>query len=276
MHILNVNEDLEEMRDTLAAKLARPVYIAGADRLSNGTHFKRPRSSKYTTKLGALELYLSTLTTSGLCVKREKVDSNSQNDRFYYDLKESPYLYLVYPTLPEDLKVDRYGKIFRTVGLGSKFNPNDTIFVTHGEKIPEGLQPYVEPKKVRAGGAVKYLGVSFMRSELIATPVKLQEKWHRGLKAGTDEGHTPFVTLQAPGWYNDQPIVTVEQVNRFGMLDTDPGCCTVCRGKSGERRHIAPVQASGGGAYLGGHLCRVCAKEAFAQWAALLDDPKPI
>ena len=124
----------------------------------------------------------------------------------------------------------------------------------------------------RYGRNSKRNGVRFMASERIARPNFLHERWHRGTRVETTWA-PPFVTLEAPGWYNGKPLMGLQGVNCLGISDLDPGPCVVCQGKSNERRHMATVQNTSGGSYLLGHLCRVCAKEAFKQWASLLDDP---
>jgi hypothetical protein len=271
-HTLAAHDDLEAKREALAAKLLRPVYIVSATCKSNGTHFKRPRSMKY-APMGALELYLSTLTDDNRCVKRVKVNDDSANDHYYFDLREADFLHVVYPMTDQESTLPGIRDAFKSVDLTSGLSPCENVYPSSGEPIPPELEKYLRSKKVRSG--VTRMGILFARSEAIATPNKLHERWHRGLRV---EGKyaPPFVTLQAPGWYHGKPITTVENINRFGLLDTDPGPCTVCHGKSGDRRHIAPVQSAGPDAYLAGHLCRTCAKDAFAQWANLLDDATPI
>ncbi len=270
IYFLTNHEDLEEKRQQLSSRLKCPVYIASCG-YKSGTHYRRPGQTEY-APLGRLEMFLSTWTDDGRCVKREPIDDNQRHDNYYFDLREADRLYLIYPR--EDMKAG--DDEFRSVGVPKGLSSSSTVIPTFGEPLPEELKPYLQPIKQRCEPREdRRMGLHFQMSAPIERPAVKHETWYRGLRVQGKYGE-PFVTLHAPAQYSGHPVGSIEAINRYAIIDMDPGPCAVCHGRLGIRRHIAPLQSSGPDSYLAGYLCTVCAKEAFAQWSAMLDDPAPI
>lgn len=280
MHrVLAKHENLEDKRKALSELLNRPVYIASRLYKTNITHVKYPGSDVYVKAPGELCLFLSNYTDNSTCVKREDytVGINKYSD-FYYDLEESKYLSLVYPTnLKEDSKDILYGfEAFRHVGLSADLNSRnhvrvgdntDLSKVVYNEFIPEELQPYVCSA---SKGSISYLRnkllIHFTCSEYILNP-KLYKKWHLSKEI---EAHTPYKIINAPGWYPEKELYhDFGETQTMGIVDKDPGQCVVCRGKSGERRHIGSIRPEGN--YVSGLICKACAPGVFKEWKKLLE-----
>lgn len=140
------------------------------------------------------------------------------------------------------------------------------------ERVPTELTPYTKELKKRVGSKlVTRTGIGFLRSlGWIYNPLVRHESWHLGL--GVEPRHgASFTTLQSPGFYNGAPVTAIEDINCWAISDCDPGPCIICRGRSKERRHLGTFQ----GSYLKGHMCKICAKQAFEAWSKILDEPLP-
>jgi hypothetical protein len=257
MYILAPHESLEGERAALSEMMERPVYIASTCH-KHGTHYKKPNilQGEY-GYIGRLELYLSQWTDHGLCVKRD-------GDQYYFDLHPATTLKLVFPILHGE-----YDEIYKKINCKPLFRGNssfgtDTVYINVKEQIPNELVKYIQQRKTTTRVPARD-AIIFMRSDYIWVPRIKQEKWHPGFRVTSKD--PPFVTIQAPGWYNEEAIVSLEDINGFGLTDCDPGKCIICRGTSGERKHIGVVR----GAYLQHHICKCCAKQTFNQWLELLD-----
>jgi hypothetical protein len=279
MHrILAKHENLESKRKALSELLNRPVYISSRLNKSNITHVKYPGSDVYQKAPEALSLFLSQYTDNHTCVKREDYNiSGNSYSNFYYDLEESQYLYLIYPTNLNDDTDILYGySSFRHVGLFPGLNSRELVVVgnnknsqtVYNSHIPRELLPYVREAHKAARPYLKHkLVIDFTSSELILNP-KVYKGWHLGKEA---EVKSSFKPINSPGWYyKDESPFAFEDTQRMAIVDKDPGGCIVCRGKSEEKRHIGVIVPEGAYSYVGSLICRSCAPGVFKEWKRML------
>jgi hypothetical protein len=276
MRVLSTFERLFEMQARLAAYVERPVYIVGQSMWTGDRRYRLPRGTTY-IPMGSLELFLSRWT-EGEYQRREEIprgEGAPPRSIFYFDLVPSPVLRLVFPYLEEpgssEEVVKATHRAFAEVGLHPYLNVSKTVFLSEPDVLPEELKPFVKERRTHHW---KGPSVAFYLSESIVAPNEMRRDWHRGLTVQREHG-PPMVTLQAPGQYAGPPLPTVEDVNTACLIDCDPGPCVVCRGASGERRHLATFQC-GGPPYPLGHLCRQCSRGAFQSWQKLLDEETPV
>jgi len=226
IRLLSINEDIEEIRKKLSAKVSAPAYIAAANKLHNFWG-KKPGESNY-EKMSSLDLYLSPWN-SGYCVNRE-------NDDFYFDLTIASILYLVYPQKPNE-KYEYYVDNFDIAKLrfDSTFN---NVFLSEGDKVPEELQLFVQ--KIRYGNRKKLQdGIRFVVSEPFYNPFVKKEHWHLSDNLWIDAYKKEFRPLHPPGQYPKDEINTIDDFNRFGVIvEKEVGSCVVCRGTSGALKHF--------------------------------------
>lgn len=260
MHVLTLNQSLEDFRDKVAAKMQRPVYICAATS-KWGTHHKRPNSSTY-GYIGNIELYLSTWTDDGRCIKREPIDDNTSHDHYYYDLSESALLCIVFPIKLAEItrETSISHPIFCDVGL-RECGQYKIIEIGAGDRFPKELDDYIENRKSARGRPRDV--IMFAESCGIMRPKHYREEWHIGYVC------EKFSTLQPPGKYHDSDITSLSYFNNFAIVDKDPGSCIVCSGEKKERKHLAHL-AFGQEVYPTNLICKGCVKESIEQISELL------
>jgi hypothetical protein len=286
VHILTLNQDLDDLRKQIADRLnaglasgasPRPVFIAACTHRS-GTHYKRPRSTKY-LPIGRAELWLSTWDDQGRCVERKSVDGEPTHDHYYYDLIEAQALHIVFPfSLKETAEARQTNSsarsihpVFSDVGIRLGHSSGfDVVDLSPADKIPSELEPYIELRSAPGLGSrtgQKVPAIRFAKSEAIMVPTHRKATWHFGCRVPR------FATLHPPGFYATTNVVSGSYFNNLVMCDSDPGPCVVCSGASNERRHLAVLIFGGDVMYPSNMICRGCARGSFDQMLALLDAP---
>lgn len=263
MRLLAIHESLEDKRLALSKALDRPVVVCSRQ-TKQGQFYRLPGEDHYQS-LSAEELYLSRWWDEHRCVRRE-------GDTYYYDLHPAPWVSLVAPIAQDESKAMDKGQphtfndAFRAVGLRTNFNDRNDVY-TSGATPPD-LRPWVRPIRRRWGSGTRTMdGLEFVCSEEILSPTVTIPEWTRV------PGGKNFDVLQAPGQYpgeNYHSGVAMEW-NRVTVCERDPGPCVMCRGSSGQRRHLGQIAMSQEGAYPIGLICRSCFPEATKQWQAVLD-----
>jgi hypothetical protein len=257
IRVLSTFERLDDMVKKLSSTLQRPVYVVGNTSNGRGHVYRRPGADEY-QPMDSLALYLSGYEQSD-CVRR--VDDGES--KFYYDLIPPTWVSIVFPRHKAESN-ETFRDALKDVGLSPLSNPQVTIWLL--EEAPPELRGFVVDK-LRPAIRMACPVLSFFSSETILYPAEMRHDWHPGLKVRSKYG-PPFVTLQAPGQYGSKPLTSVFDVNIRCLVDCDAGPCVVCRGASGDRRHIADL----GSGHPEGHICRSCAHRTFEAWEKLLTD----
>ena len=260
IHVLSVNEDLEQIRASIARDKNRPCYVVTSSSVYSEPNcvYLKPKATSY-EPMTSFEIFMSLWDGYNICTKRE-------GDKRYFDLYPSNIVRIVYPlrsTEVPDLQS------FKGYGLSGEMSAH-TVYLSEQDVVPPELEPFVADypyghKRPR----VKRKGLRFGMTFSIQKPNEKREQWHLGFK--TDK----LTALQPPGWYAGVPSSVAESYNRLVICDCDPGPCIVCHGAKGQRQHVGVI-AHGPEAYMSNHICYGCASNAFSEILVLLASIKSV
>jgi hypothetical protein len=260
MRILNLAETIEDKAQRLREISGRPVYITHDSHPTSLQSILRPKEDS------------TTLHIAMVYAPEWEPRPYHENRRLsLIEEREAPAGDPKEITARRDAESraesKRVSEMYRAVGLA----------VGHGFlsaeigkcKVPAVLVPYIRDLR-RTYGHQKgmYKGIRFWISDSIAASKVVRERWEAGRESAptTDGVVRDFRRLLPPGRYNGKDDDVSDYYNQYVITDRDPGSCICCHGASGARKHLAH------GSYTPTSLiCSVCAKTAFSEWMALLE-----
>jgi len=266
MHTLALHEKTQTLAANLSQAIGRPVVVCSGQTSSGGTHYRLPgEDAKHYRWIPEITRYLSPFSTSK-CSRREdhgKWGTPSFRSDFYFDLEPSKHLCLAFP-LKEGERIQDFAKTVNdTTRLWCHYSETQ---IEASEESPEvvehGLALFLQDMRIRRGKSIRIRGLRLMQTEAFQTPVDRQETWHLNTQIpnrtfeGEELPNTSFTIIRPPGYYS-YDAVSLEEHSAYGICDRDPGACSVCHGKSGQRKHFGAIHV-GAGSSLKGLICLDC------------------
>lgn len=274
-YILPAHLRIGEVMAALSKELNRPVYLSswtsgGADCL-----YKMPGASIY-KPLSDIERFIMPLTDHGMCRAMGDENGKKEGGKFrLFDLEPAEKVFLMVPVEPWEEKNIRWNAANAvTHALGQYgLKVSDGTYVS-ANKAPEELVSRIRSVKMGYSTTSPYRDmVGFYKSYEMINPEVHQPSWElRHLKMTEDmlKGNGAYFHggfMEPPGHYPEKHEPRPDNDRRFGIVTAASDLCTVCRGASGNMKHLVIVEYQSALH----HLCKTCAIEAFKQWTLLLE-----